>query len=182
MVISVERDPSKERLDQIADLEEWAKRNTIYDNISPLEIVKFFDSNKENLSKDLEHVSKMYFDMVEWTKSKFKLGKFTAMEYANAVLLRKTEGHDIEEMRSQIRAENVPLIRPILSNSAKISIMQDTVSQIMKETSESEIPQTKLVERLVNSGAFVKEEITEFIQNAVKMGALVTTKPGYLSI
>ena len=98
-----DRDLSKERLDQITELEEWTKRNTEYNNISELQAVKFLDNGKENLGKDLEHVSKIYSDIVDFAESKFKIRKYTAMEYANVVLLRKTEGHNIEKIREQIQ-------------------------------------------------------------------------------
>jgi hypothetical protein len=46
---------------------------------------------------------KIYSDIVDFAESKFKIRKYTAMEYANVVLLRKTEGHNIEKIREQIQ-------------------------------------------------------------------------------
>jgi len=178
----IERDYSKERPNQIEELAGWAKKNTNYNNVSPREAIKFFDSDKENLAKDLEHVSKLYHEMVNWAQSKFTIGKYTAMEYANEVLLKKTEGIDIEKIRKQIEIESEFLINPPLSKTSKTTIIQNTISEILKETSEQEISQAKLVEKLVHSGKFKEEEAIESIEKAMKMGAITSSKPGYVTL
>jgi len=176
------RDYSKERPNQIAELAEWAKKNTDYNNVPPKEAIKFFDSDKENLAKDLEHVSKIYHDMVDWATSKFTIGKYTAMEYANVVLLKKTERNDIEKIRKQIEIESELLINPPLSKTSKTTIIQNTISEILKEISEQEASQAKLVEKLVHSGKFNEEEAIESIEKALKMGAITSSKPGYVTL
>jgi len=177
-----EKDLAKERLNQILELAEWTKKNTNYNNITPLEAIKFFDSDKENLSKDLGHVDETYSNMIDWVKLRFKIGNYTAAEYADVVLLKKTESQDAERIRQQIRTENSSLTRPVFSNAAKISIIQKTISEMLKKTSGHEIPQTKLVERLVHDEIFSEEDATKFIEQAVKLGAIVTKKSGYLTL
>jgi len=178
----VKNDYYKERLNQIEELEEWAKRNTNYNKISSIEAIKFFDSDKENLSKDLEQINRIYSDMIDWSKSKFKIGNYTAMEHANIILLRRTDGHDIKKIREQLIIDNAPFTSITLSTTAKINIIQKTLSKILKDTSEQEAPNTKLVEWLVDSGNFKKEEAIEAIEKALKIGAITSPKPGYVSL
>jgi len=177
-----EKDLAKERLNQISELAEWAKKNTNYNNITPLKTIKFFDSDKENLSKDLEHVDETFSNMTDWAKLRFKIGNYTAAEYANVVLLKKTESQDVERIRQQIKTENTLLARPVFSNAEKISIIQKTISEMLKKISGHEIPQTKLVERLVHDEIFSEEDASKFIEQAVKLGAIVTNKSGYLTL
>jgi len=177
-----EKNLAKERLNQILELAEWAKKNTNYNNITPLEAIKFFDSDKENLSKDLVHVDETFSNMTDWAKFRFKIGNYTAAEYANVVLLKKTESQDVERIRQQIKTENTSFPNQTLSNSEKISIIQKTISEMLKKTPDHGIPQTKLVERLVHDEIFSEEDATKFIEQAVKLGAIVTKKSGYLTL
>jgi len=177
-----EKNLAKERLNQISKLAEWAKKNTNYNNITPLEAIKFFDSDKENLSKDLVHVDEIYSTMIDWAKLRFKIGNYTAAEYANVILLKKTINQDIEKLRQQIKTENTSFPNQTLSNSEKISIIQKTISAMLKQTSDHEIPKTKLVERLVHDKIFSEEDATKFMEQAIKLGAIVTKKAGYLTL
>jgi len=53
---------------------------------------------------------------------------------------------------------------------------------MLKKISGHEIPQTKLVERLVHDEIFSEEDASKFIEQAVKLGAIVTNKSGYLTL
>jgi len=177
-----EKDLAKERLNQVSELAEWTKKNTNYNNITPLEAIKFFDSDKENFSKDLEHIDETYSNMIDWVKLRFKIGNYTAAEYANVVLLKKTESQDVEKIRQQIKTENTSLTSQTFSNAEKISIIQKTISEMLKKTSDHEIPKTKLVERLVHDKIFSEEDATKFMEQAIKLGAIVTKKAGYVTL
>jgi len=120
--------------------------------------------------------------MVNWVKSKFQIGKYIALEYADTVLLKKTEGHDIQKLREMISNENATLVNLPLSRTAKTSIIQNTISEILEQTSEQEVLQVTLIEKLVNSGKFNEKDAVESVEKALKIGALSMTKPGYVGL
>ena len=170
------------RINQISELNEWAKKNTDFDKISAYEAVKFFDSDKENISKDLEIVNKIYFEINNHAKTQFKIGKYTAMEFANVILLKKTEGENIEKIREQIKSANSSLINPPLTLSAKISKIQNTVLKLTEGLTEKEISQSKLIEKLIELGEFNEKEAEEYINKSIKIGALTLSDSENISL
>jgi len=179
---SEQKDLVNIRINQISELKKWAEKNTDYENISAYEAVKFFDSDKEDFSKDLESISKIYSDIVNYAKTKFKIGEYTAMEYSNVILLKKTKGEDIEKIRKQIESENSSLIKPSLTSSAKISKIQNTVLKLTEGLTEKEISQPKLIEKLIEFGEFNEKEAEEYINKSIKNGALVLTDSDNISL
>lgn len=175
-------DLAKERVKQVEEMADWATKNTDYSNITPEDAVKFFDGDKENLAIDLRPVSKIYNDMINWAISRFQVGKYVASEYANAVILRRAIGHDIQRIRDEISMQNESLIRPILSKSAKLGIVQNITSEILKNTAQKEIEQVKVIDKLIQTEGFTEQDAKETVEKALSIGALTMTRPGYLSV
>lgn len=173
---------AKERIKQIEELANWATKNTDYNNITAKDAVKFFDSDKENVTGDLSFIYRIYNDIVNWAISRFQVGKYIANEYANTVILRRAGDHDIQRIRDEISIQSESLIRPILSKSAKLGIVQNVTSEFLKETPQKEIEQSKVIDKLIRSEGFTEQDAKEAVEKALSVGALTMTRPGYLSV
>jgi len=121
-------DYAEERLKQILELFQWCNNNIDFQKITPNDAIKLFDGDKENLDKDLEHLYKIYFEIVEYAKLKFKIGKFTAMEFTNTVLLKKIESHDIQNIRDEIKKDSIQLINPSFTKTEKVTRVVKIIS------------------------------------------------------
>jgi len=174
-------DHFQERQNQIKKLEKWSQ-NTNLNDFSVEDIIQFLDTDKENLGEELEKISKIYFEMVEKAKSEFKIGKYTAMEYTNVIFLRKTEGYDIQSIQKKIKMMYQPLIKPTLSKTAKISILQKTVAKLLQENNKKEVAQSEVIKKLVNSEGFIEDDAKKFINKALKMGILLNPKLDFISL
>lgn len=174
-------DVAERRRKQIDELNDWAKKNTDYGKIIPEDAIKFFDSDREKLQTELQYVNKIFEEIVKHAKSKMKLGNFQSTEYANTIILKKTDGADIKKIREHIELETT-LINPPMSNSSKISLIQKTVLEINKQQNNENVDYDELVNELIKSGKFTKDEAEANIETAIKRGAIIKTDSNHISL
>ena len=103
--------PENKREMDVKQLYEWALKNTDLLKIKPEMVIRFLDSEKEKLDQNLFFVSKVFEDIVNYSQTKFKIGKYVSIGYSNTVLLKLTENFDILEFRKTCQ-ENELLIKP----------------------------------------------------------------------
>ena len=75
------------RSEEINQLYEWGKINTNLSQISINHTIIFFNSDIENIPKDLIYVYDIFQKLLERAKTIFHIENYTASEYAMAVIL-----------------------------------------------------------------------------------------------
>lgn len=168
---------SQIRLYQINELYQWGIENTNLTKTSINDVINFFFSDRESTS--LVNVSQIFHELVNQATKTFKIGNYVASEYAITVLLRRTKGLDIVRIYQEMSHEGI-LIRPPLSHSAKIKIIQQIISQMNKE--ELDILETTVIERLTKNEGLSESDAKNCIEKALQLGAITKTKSGNLSL
>ena len=174
-------DPANERLEQIKSLYQWAKKNTDINKISPMLAIKFFDSEKESINSDLDLVFQVYNDIIQYAKENFHVGNFFAKDYANSILLKITEDHDVQGIREQL-LQDQQIINPTFTKTSKIKIIQNELAKALNELSVNELPIDQLIDKVINSKKLEKNEALECIEKALKMGAVSKSVSGNLKL
>jgi hypothetical protein len=173
---------SDKRNQHLSRLEELLKNNDKFSALTPSEIIKFFNFDKENPPTTLLHLKKIYFDAIEFAVSEFGVGRYTAMDYVNTIFLKKIEGVDIIALIENTKTQTEPLINVARTKTEQISLVQKILLQILKNENVKEISFSRLKEEILASKEMEESKIQENIEKAIKMGAIVTPRDGFLSL
>ena len=167
------------RIKQIDELYKWGIKNTDLERISVNDAASFFLSDRENIPSNLVHVSKEFMKLQSHAIELFKIGIYSASEYAMAVILRRTKNSDIVKIFTELNKSDT-LIQSPLSNSAKIKLLQKIISQMNEDQliSSEEV----VTERLTQKEGITEIDAKECINKALKSGAIIKTKSGNLSL
>jgi len=168
------------RSKEVDQLHKWGIENTDLEKISINHTIIFFHSDIENIPSDLIYVYNIFQKLVEHAKKIFHLRNYIASEYAMTVILTKTKGIDIPDTYNKIIQNKTTLIQPMLSNSAKIKILQKIISQMNNEQIDTN--EMIVIERLTKKEGFTEQDAKDCVNKALKMGAITKTKLGILSI
>lgn len=168
------------RSKEVDQLHKWGIVNTDLEKISINHTIIFFHSDIENIPSDLIYVYDIFQKLVEHAKKIFHVRNYIASEYAMTVILTKTKGIDIPDTYNKIIQNKTTLIQPILSNSAKIKILQKIISQMNNEQIDTN--EMIVIERLTKKEGFTEQDAKDCVNKALKMGAITKTKLGILSI
>lgn len=170
---------SKVRINQINELYNWGTKNTNLEKVSVHDAVKFFYSDSENTPSDLLYVFQIFHELLKHSMMTFQIGNYVAIEYAMTVILRRTKGFDTTSIYKEI-IQGDTLIRPPLSNSARIKIIQKIVSQMNKD--QLDTSETIIIERLTKSEGFLEDEAKNAVESALKVNAITRTELGKLAM